>query len=225
MRQSSWASIYLRILILSLTFSIVAEFHQAVGQLILPITIVNALAPTLRAILARWSLRRAPALFLFAPLTSRCQTRPLSSVPAHPIFALPICTSTPFLPFELHIRDIGSSVQTVLMRLLQKLEYLCSGGANGKQTINSLLYSSHSRSPPVASQRNSLHWRVIVMRLPMSNLPLALRIIGIYGHTRDAHRTACSCALPVGTLSRRTLWNLVGVKPLAMLGAVVVPLV
>jgi hypothetical protein len=107
---------------------------------------------------------------------------------------------------------------------LEKLQHLSGGRADSKQTVNSLLDSSSASPAPVASQGESIERAVVVMRLPMADLPSALRVHRIGGHDSNAHGTIHACTFAIESLSR-LVCELTGVGGLAVPAAMHVALV
>lgn len=84
---------------------------------------------------------------------------------------------------------------------LQELQYLCGGSTDREETVDGLFDASSTSSAPVASQVESIERAVVVMRLPMTDLPSALRIHRIGRHHGNAHGTVYACTLTIEPLS------------------------
>jgi hypothetical protein len=98
-------------------------------------------------------------------------------------------TCAEFLVFQLHVCHIGTSEETMRVGSLEELEHLGSGSANSKKTINSLLDTASACPAPMTSQVQGIKWTMIVVRLPVTHLPLALCVQGVDSDHSDTHRT------------------------------------
>jgi hypothetical protein len=124
-------------------------------------------------------------------------------------------TSAELLEFQFHVCNIRAGEEAVWVCPLEELQHLSGGRADSKKTVNCLLDSSSASPAPVASQGESIERTVIVMCLPVTDLPSALRVHRIGGHDRNAHGTIHACTLAIKSLSG-LVGELAGVGGLAM---------
>lgn len=128
------------------------------------------------------------------------------------------------MEFQFHVCNIGSGEKAVWIRPLEELQHLGGRSTNCEKTVDSLLNTSGTSPTPVASQGESIERAVIMMRLPVTDLPFALRVHRIGRHHGNAHGTIDASTFTIEPLSR-LVRELTGVGSLAMSAAVHVALV
>lgn len=98
-------------------------------------------------------------------------------------------TCAKLVVFQLHVCNVRSREEPVWVCPLQELQYLGGGSTDCEKTIDSLLDSSGASPASVTRQVESIERAVVMVRLPVTDLPFALGVhrIGRYnGNTHGA---------------------------------------